>query len=42
MFFQDHAGDVVRDYLMYGTNELQVLAKLNDLYIESKQKVQAL
>jgi len=42
MFFQDHAGDVVRDYLIYGTNELQVLAKLNDLYIESKQKVQAL
>ncbi|MBW4888545.1 extracellular solute-binding protein [Mucilaginibacter sp. HMF5004] len=42
MFFQDHAGDIVRDYLMYGTNELQVLDKLNELYIESKQKVQSL
>jgi multiple sugar transport system substrate-binding protein len=42
MFFQDHAGDVVRDYLMYGTNELQVLDKLNDLYLQSKQMIQTL
>ncbi|RZK57905.1 MAG: carbohydrate ABC transporter substrate-binding protein [Pedobacter sp.] len=36
MFFQDHAGDVVRDYLMQGEDELQVLAELNKLYQESK------
>ncbi|RYF10130.1 MAG: carbohydrate ABC transporter substrate-binding protein, partial [Flavobacteriales bacterium] len=36
MFFQDHAGDVVRDYLMQGGDELQVLADLNKLYQESK------
>lgn len=36
MFFQDHAGDVVRDYLMKGGNEEQVLADLNKLYQESK------
>lgn len=41
MFFQDHAGDVVRDYLMQGGDELQVLAQLNDLYLQSKTKVQA-
>ncbi|PTR01088.1 carbohydrate ABC transporter substrate-binding protein (CUT1 family) [Mucilaginibacter yixingensis] len=39
MFFQDHAGDVVRDYLMKGGDELQVLAELNALFAESKQKV---
>lgn len=36
MFFQDHAGDVVRDYLMKGGNEEAVLTALNKLYIESK------
>jgi multiple sugar transport system substrate-binding protein len=40
MFFQDHAGDVVRDYLMDGGDELQILDRLNDLYLQSKQKVQ--
>jgi len=42
MFFQDHAGDVVRDHLMHGGSELQVLDKLNDLYQQSKQKVQTI
>ncbi|EHQ30597.1 ABC transporter substrate-binding protein [Mucilaginibacter paludis] len=41
MFFQDHAGDVVRNYLMNGGSEQQVLADLNNLYLQSKQKVQA-
>jgi multiple sugar transport system substrate-binding protein len=36
MFFQDHAGDVVRDYLMQGGNEEQVLATMNKLFQESK------
>jgi multiple sugar transport system substrate-binding protein len=36
MFFQDHAGDVARTYLMNGGNEEQVLAELNKLYRESK------
>ena len=36
MFFQDHAGDVVRDYLMHGGNEEKVLASLNHLFRESK------
>ncbi len=36
MFFQDHAGDVVRDYLIKGGNEEAVLTALNKLYIESK------
>lgn len=40
MFFQDHAGDVVRDYLMQGGNESAVLQKLNDLYQQSKQQIQ--
>jgi len=42
MFFQDHAGDIVRNYLMHCGDELRVLAELNNLYIESKSKVQAL
>jgi multiple sugar transport system substrate-binding protein len=42
MFFQDHAGDVVRDYLMNGGSEYQVLMQLDDLYQQSKLKVQAL
>lgn len=36
MFFQDHAGDVVRNYLMQGGDEYQVLSDLNKLYQESK------
>ncbi|WP_316814996.1 ABC transporter substrate-binding protein [Pedobacter nyackensis] len=39
MFFQDHAGDTVRDYLMNGGDELQVLEKMNKLYIESRSLV---
>jgi len=41
MFFQDHAGDIVRNYLMNGGNEEQVLAEMDSLYRESKQKIQA-
>lgn len=41
MFFQDHAGDIVRDYLIKGGSETQVLAALNDLYVESKTKIPA-
>lgn len=36
MFFQDHAGDIVRDYLMKGGAEISVLEKLNSLYVESR------
>ena len=36
MFFQDHAGDVVRDYLMNGGDENQVLNDMNKIYRESK------
>jgi multiple sugar transport system substrate-binding protein len=39
MFFQDHAGDIVRDYLMNGGNELKVLEKMNNLYVESRSLV---
>ncbi|MFV8466035.1 ABC transporter substrate-binding protein [Flavobacterium sp. LB1P62] len=35
MHFQDHAGDVVRDYLMNGGNEEAVLSALNALYAKS-------
>ena len=35
MYFQDHAGDVVRDYLMNGGNEEQILEIMNALYIKS-------
>jgi multiple sugar transport system substrate-binding protein len=35
MYFQDHAGDVVRDYLMNGGNEASVLAEMNALYTKS-------
>ena len=35
MYFQDHAGDVVRDYLMNGGNEDVVLEELNALYVKS-------
>ena len=36
MFFQDHAGDIVRNYLMKGGNERLVLTDLNKLYVKSK------
>jgi multiple sugar transport system substrate-binding protein len=36
MFFQDHAGDIVREYIIKGREEQIVLAKLNELYHESK------
>ena len=42
MFFQDHAGDIVRNYLMKGGDELSVLGEMNELYQRSKLKVQAL
>jgi multiple sugar transport system substrate-binding protein len=35
MYFQDHAGDVVRDYLMNGGDEESVLEVMNGLYIKS-------
>jgi multiple sugar transport system substrate-binding protein len=39
MYFQDHAGDVVRDYLMNGGDEIQVLTAMNKLYQKSKSLV---
>ena len=36
MYFQDHAGDVVRDYLMKGGNEKDVLAQMNEIYLKSR------
>jgi len=36
MFFQDHAGDIVRDYLMKGGSEKEVLNKMNELYLKSR------
>ena len=35
MYFQDHAGDVVRDYLMNGGDEELVLSAMDALYIKS-------
>jgi multiple sugar transport system substrate-binding protein len=35
MYFQDQAGDVVRDYLMNGGNENLVLEEMNTLYTKS-------
>jgi multiple sugar transport system substrate-binding protein len=40
MYFQDHGGDVVRNYLMNGGSEEQVLAELDALYKTSKSEVQ--
>lgn len=37
MYFQDHGGDVVRDYLIQGGSEKAVLDKLNQLYLKSKE-----
>lgn len=36
MYFQDHAGDVVRNYLMGEGDEMTVLSALNKLYQQSK------
>ncbi|MEJ5995007.1 extracellular solute-binding protein [Pedobacter sp. Du54] len=36
MFFQDHAGDIVREYVMNGGNEEKVRTELNKLYVKSK------
>ncbi|OUJ75763.1 ABC transporter substrate-binding protein [Hymenobacter crusticola] len=36
MFFQDHAGEPVRQYLMNGGDEAPLLKQLNDLYRESR------
>lgn len=35
MYFQDHAGDVVRDYLMNGGDEEAALSTMDALYIKS-------
>jgi multiple sugar transport system substrate-binding protein len=35
MYFQDHAGDVVRDYLMNDGKEEQILEVMNALYVKS-------
>ena len=37
MFFQDHAGDIVRNYLMNGGDEKQVLDKMNELCLKSRK-----
>jgi multiple sugar transport system substrate-binding protein len=37
MFFQDHAGDVIRQYLMNGGDEIKILSSLNELYQTSKK-----
>jgi multiple sugar transport system substrate-binding protein len=39
MYFQDHAGDIVRDYLLNGGSEIAVLEQLNELYQKSKNLV---
>ncbi len=36
MHFQDHAGDPVRNYLLHGGDEEQLLQKLNELYQKSR------
>lgn len=36
MYFQDHAGEPVRDYLMRGGSEKKLLSQLNELYIKSR------
>ena len=35
MYFQDHAGDLVRDYLMNGGDEIAVLEAMDALYVKS-------
>jgi multiple sugar transport system substrate-binding protein len=39
MDFQDQAGEPVREYLMNGGSELALLAKLNELYKQSRSKI---
>lgn len=39
LHFQDNAGDYVRNYLMSGGDEVNVLNHMNALYVESKTKV---
>ena len=39
MFFQDHAGEVVRAYVMHGGPEQKVLTDLNTLYVKSKTQL---
>ncbi|GAB3577766.1 ABC transporter substrate-binding protein [Hymenobacter daeguensis] len=36
MFFQDHAGEPVRQYLMNGGDEKKLLGELNELYLKSR------
>jgi multiple sugar transport system substrate-binding protein len=36
MFFQDHAGEPVRQYLMHGGDERALLRELNELYVKSR------
>jgi len=36
MFFQDHAGEPVRQYLMNGGDERALLRELNELYVKSR------
>ncbi|MDB5249206.1 MAG: extracellular solute-binding protein family 1 [Segetibacter sp.] len=36
MYFQDHAGEPVRDYLIRGGSEKKLLNQLNELYITSR------
>ncbi len=40
MYFQDHGGDIVRNYLMNGGSETEVLDALDKLFRESKTQVQ--
>lgn len=37
MYFQDHAGDIVRNYLMNGGEEKSVLEEMNKLYLKSRK-----
>ena len=37
MHFQDHGGDVIRNYLMKGGNGNDVLSVLDELYLESRK-----
>lgn len=39
MYFQDHAGDPIREYMMKGGDEATLLKKLNELYIKSRQEI---
>ncbi|WP_342647651.1 extracellular solute-binding protein [Mucilaginibacter sp. CSA2-8R] len=40
MYFQDHGGDIVRNYLMNGGSEAKVLNQLDRLYQQSKGQAQ--